>query len=141
MNALTVLTYFLAGVAKLAGPLGWRWASGETLRSQIAVDGLRKALLGEGAPQLAHRLVHHVPLFHVLAAGSLAMEPGAPLALLHPSLAQVWAASAWAMHWGIYAMMGIKFRYQMAGLLFVPFFVVDRLIVDRLPGAARWRKA
>lgn len=32
MNTVTVLTYFLAGVAKVKGPLGWQWASGETLR-------------------------------------------------------------------------------------------------------------
>lgn len=30
-NSLTVATYFVSGVAKLRGPLGWRWASGAHL--------------------------------------------------------------------------------------------------------------
>jgi hypothetical protein len=50
MCAVTVITYFLAGVAKVAGPLGWSWGSGEALRSQIAVDAMRKELLGSAAP-------------------------------------------------------------------------------------------
>ena len=36
INAVTTATYFVAGVAKLMGPLGWSWATGESLRSQIA---------------------------------------------------------------------------------------------------------
>ncbi|MGF1668466.1 MAG: hypothetical protein ACFCVC_19565, partial [Acidimicrobiia bacterium] len=42
INAITVGVYLVCGVAKLTGPLGLRWASGEHLRSQIAVDGIRK---------------------------------------------------------------------------------------------------
>lgn len=127
INAATALIYLLAGVAKLAGPMGWRWASGDALRSHIAVDGLRKELLGAIAPGLPRRLNRFRPLFHVMAASSLVLELGAPLALLHPRLGQLWAVAAWLMHWGIYAMMGISFRYQMSGLLFVPFFVLGRL--------------
>src|SRR3954454_16752689 len=34
---VTLLAYFLAGVPKVAGPLGWSWAGGEGLRAQLAV--------------------------------------------------------------------------------------------------------
>jgi len=44
MCAVTVTTYFLAGVAKLAGPDGLNWMTGEVMRSQLAVDNLRKEL-------------------------------------------------------------------------------------------------
>ncbi|MGF1471222.1 MAG: hypothetical protein ACFB50_05685 [Rubrobacteraceae bacterium] len=128
INTATTLTYFLAGVAKVKGPLGWGWAGGETLRSQIGVDGLRKELLGEGAAPLAFTLYDKVGLFRMLAAGSLALELGAPLALLNKKLSRLWAINAFLMHWGIYFTMKITFRYQLAGLIFSPFFDLDRLV-------------
>src|SRR5918992_966702 len=73
MRTVTTLPYVLAGVAKVAGPLGWRWASGESLRRQVAVDGLRKELLGDGAAPAAFALCRHLALFRALAIGSLAV--------------------------------------------------------------------
>ena len=128
MNTATALTYFLAGVAKVKGPLGWGWAGGETLRSQIGMDGLRKELLGEGAAPLAFVLYDKVGLFRMLAAGSLVLELGAPLALFDKKLSQLWAINTFLMHWGIYFTMKITFRYQLAGLIFSPFFDLDRLV-------------
>ena len=128
MNTATALTYFLAGVAKVKGPLGWGWAGGETLRSQIGVDGLRKELLGEGAAPLAFVLYEKTGLFRLLAAGSLVLELGAPLALLNKRLSQLWAINTYLMHWGIYFTMKITFRYQLAGLIFSPFFDLDRIV-------------
>jgi hypothetical protein len=128
MSLLTALTYFLAGVAKVAGPLGWRWAGGESLRSQVAVDGLRKELLGADSAPLAHALYDKVLLFRVMGFGSLLLELVAPLALLHRRTARLWAAGAFLLHWGIYFVMHIKFRYQLAGLIFASFFPLDRLV-------------
>jgi len=128
MNAVTVLTYFVSGVAKLKGPLGRQWASGDALRSQVAVDGLRKELLGDGAAPLAYALYDRVGLFRLLAVGSLVLEVGAPAVLAHRRLAQAWVANVFLMHWGIYALMRIKFRYQMSGLMYASFFEADRLI-------------
>jgi hypothetical protein len=127
MCTVTVLTYFLSGVAKVAGPLGWEWAGGEALRSQMAVDGLRKALLGDGAPPLVFTLYNNVLLFTMMGIGTLILELGAPAALLEKRLGRWWAVSAFLMHWGIFFIMGIKFRYQLAGLIFAPFFDVERL--------------
>ncbi len=67
-------TYALAGVAKLAGPLGWKWTSGESLRRQVAVDGVRKEAFGSAASPLAYKLYANVALFRVLALGSMAIE-------------------------------------------------------------------
>lgn len=128
MNAVTALTYFLAGVAKLKGPLGLRWATGEALRSQVAVDGLRKELLGSSAAPLGVRLYERVGIYRVLAGGSLALELGAPLMLANRRLAQIWAMNAFLMHWGVYFVMGIRFRYQLAGFLFASFFELERAI-------------
>ena len=132
IKTLTALTYFVAGVAKLKGPLGLRWATGESLRSQVLADGLRKELMGDGAAPLAFTLYRQLALFRVLAVGSLLLELGAPLALLDRRLARLWAVNVFMMHWGIYLIMRIKFRYQQSGLVFAPFFDVER-VTARLP--------
>jgi len=127
INAVTTATYFVAGVAKLKGPLGWSWATGESLRSQIAADGLRKELLGSSAAPLGLRLYGQTGLFRLLAVGSLVIELAAPLALLDRRLGRAWAVGAFGLHWGILALMGIKFRHQLSGVIFASFFPVDRL--------------
>ena len=132
---ITVVTYVMAGIAKVVGPLGWEWATGEGLRTQIAFDGLRKELLEDGAPALAFVVMASLPLSAALAFGSLVLELGAPLALLGARLGWLWALGAFAMHWGIYAIMGIEFWYPMLGFAFASFLVDDRL-VSRV---ARWR--
>lgn len=128
MCIVTTISYFVAGVAKLAAQSGWAWAHGESLRSQIAVDGLRKELLGSGAPDLVFILHDEVLLFTFIGIISLILELGAPFALIHRRVSQFWALSAFGMHWGIYFLMGILFRYQLAGLIFLPFFPIERLI-------------
>jgi hypothetical protein len=128
MCTVTVLTYFLSGAAKVRGPLGWEWVGGEVLRSQIAVDGLRKELLGDGAPPLVFTLYNNVLLFMTMAVGTLAVERGAPVVLLDKRLTRVWAFGAFLMHWGIFFIMGINFRYQLSGVMFAPLFEVERLL-------------
>lgn len=122
VSAVTVATYLVSGVAKVRGPLGWSWAKGESLRSQVAADGLRKELLGSTATPFGVRLYSRTRVFTLLAAGSLALELGAPLALLDRRLGQVWALGAFAMHWGIRAVMGIRFRHHESGILYASFF-------------------
>ncbi len=124
---VVVISYFLAGVAKVTGPSGWSWAGGEAMRSQLAADGLRKELLGSGAPPLVFALYQHVWLFTLLGVGSLALELGAPLALFHPRLGQLWCLTALAMHWGIYWVMDIEFTYYLYGVIYSPFFALEGL--------------
>jgi len=126
--AVTAVVYVLSGVAKVAGPLGWEWSLGEGLRNQVAYDGLRKELIDEGAQPLAFWLYNNVALATVMGVGTLVIELGAPLVLLSWRLGILWAAGAFAMHWGIYAIMGITFWYQLSGLAFLPFVVGERLV-------------
>ena len=126
MCVATVLTYFLAGVAKVAGPLGWSWVTGESLRSQIGIDAVRKYAFGKEAPDLFYLVYDQLWLFTAIGILSLAFELAAPLFLARRWSGKVWAVGTWLMHWGIYFLMDIKFRYQLAGIMFAPFFKVEK---------------
>src|SRR5207247_11208387 len=110
---LTVSAYFVTSMAKLAGPLGLSWVTGRALRSQMAVDQLRKELLGGAPNAVSYAIYDWLPLFSVLGAGSLALEFFAPLALLNRRLGKIWASNTYLMHWGILLVMHITFRYQL----------------------------
>ncbi len=125
--SVTALSYFLAGAAKVLGEVGWSWARGEALRSYITRDGLRKELLADGASPLVSVVSEHVELLTIIAVMSLVLELGAPLVLVNPRAARVWAILAFGMHWGIFFIMGIRFRYQLSGIAFAPFFDIEKL--------------
>ncbi len=131
IQLVTATNYFLAGLAKVAGPLGWKWADGEVLRRQVAADGLRKELLGSKAAGLGIRLYRQTGLFKVMAVSSLVVELAAPVVLLDRRAAKVWAISAFGMHWGIFFIMGIRFRHNMSGVLYLPYFPIERALVYR----------
>src|SRR2546423_2722407 len=126
--AVTVLAYFVTGLAKVASPMGWSWATGEVIRSQVAADALRKEVLGETGGPLFRLLYHQVWLFTMMGILTFVVELGAPLALLNKRVAWVWAAVAFMMHWGILLIMGITFRYHLSGIMYAPFFDVERLV-------------
>jgi hypothetical protein len=127
MAALTCLTYVLAGIAKLRLG-GMAWAEGEFLRDQVAVDNLRKVLLGSDPSPLAAPILEHPWLFEVMAIATLVVELGAPLALVGERVALVWSLMAWGLHVGVLALMAIVFPYPLLGLAYAPFFPVDRAI-------------
>ena len=126
--AVTVFAYFVTGLAKVASPMGWSWATGEVIRSQVAADALRKEVLGETGGPLFRLLYHQVWLFTMMGILTFVVELGAPLALLNKRVAWVWAAVAFMMHWGILLIMGITFRYHLSGIMYAPFFDVERLV-------------
>jgi len=126
VSTVTTLTYLVSGVAKLAGPMGRRWMAGESLRSQIAVDALRKQLLSDGRLPAAARHLDADPAWRAAAIASMVVELGAPVALLSPRLGRWWALAALGMHYGILAVMDIKFRYQLTGAAFASFFRLER---------------
>lgn len=123
--AATAVTYVLSGVAKIASPAGLSWGLGDTLRSQVAFDGLRKDLIAKGAEPMAFILYENVGLATILGVGTLVLELGAPLALLNRRLGQLWAFGTFLMHWGIWAIMGITFWYHLSGLSFLPFLLEE----------------
>jgi hypothetical protein len=122
LNVATAAVYFLSGVAKVRGPLGLKWAGGDVLRGHIAVDGMRKDLFGSTKPEAGAALYRQKELFTVLAALSLAVELGAPLSLVNRRLGQLFALAAWGMHAGIRIVMGIKFKYNLSGVSYLPYF-------------------
>lgn len=122
MNVATVAVYFISGMAKVRGPLGLKWAGGDVLRGQIAVDGMRKDLFGSTKPEAGAALYQQKELFTVMAVVSLAVELGAPLSLINRRLGQLFAAGAWGMHVGIRIVMGIKFKYNISGMSYLPYF-------------------
>jgi len=128
MNAASAATYLLAGVAKVAGPSGWGWARGDAMRRQVAVDGVRKEVFGSRATGAAYTLYRYPSLFTGFAVGSLLLELGAPLGLVNRKLGKLWALGTFGLHWGIRVIMGIRFRYQMSGVSFAPWFEVERLL-------------
>jgi hypothetical protein len=126
--AVTAATYLLAAVAKIVGPLGLTWMTGEALRSQIAVDALRKELLDGEEPAGAFAIYGQLPLLTAFAIGSFALELLAPLAVLFRRFAPWWAIGAFLMHWGIYFIMEIRFDYHLCGVVFASFFPVERIL-------------
>ncbi|WP_288817738.1 hypothetical protein [uncultured Micrococcus sp.] len=126
MNTASVAVYLICGVAKVRSELGLRWAGGDVLRGQIAVDGLRKDLFGSSKQDLGVTLYSRRRLFTALAAGALVVELAAPAALVHPSIGRLFALGAWGMHGGIRAVMGIHFPYNTSGVAYLSFFVLGR---------------
>ncbi len=124
---LTVITYVLAGFAKIYGDLAWDWMSGEAMRSQVAVDAIRKNLFGSQASPLFEWIYPHTSLFLMMGIMTMILELGAPLALLNQKIGYIWALLTCSMHWGIYFIMGIHFPYQMGGFIFLAFFPLERL--------------
>jgi hypothetical protein len=126
MSTVTVLTYLLAGIAKLRLG-GIHWMSGEALRVQVAYDNLRKIELGSFHSPVGAAIVGYTPLFRVLGVMTLLLEVGAPIALLGGRFARVWAFGAFAFHLGVVALMAIAFPYPLSGVAYASFFHVERL--------------
>lgn len=122
---LTVTAYFVAGVAKLKLG-GFAWAEGEQLRAQVAMDSLRKLMLGREVSTIGVWMVRHPALFVPLAVLTLFVELGAPFALAHRRLGLAWTLGAWGFHLGVLATMGITFAYPLSFTPFLAFWRVER---------------
>jgi predicted DCC family thiol-disulfide oxidoreductase YuxK len=122
----TVLTYFLSGIAKISGELGWDWITGEAMRSQVAIDAIRKVLLGGSTEPLFEWLYPHNEIFLLMGIGTMIIELGAPFALAGKRIGIAWVLLTWLLHWGIFFIMGIRFRYQMSGVIFLSFFDLEK---------------
>ena len=128
---VTVLTYVLAGVAKLRDA-GWSWLSGETLGNHIAYSSARLEVLGANASPVAMLLVRHDWLLTPAAVLTIAFELGAPLALLGGRVRDVWVAGTWLLHVGIAVTMFVVFPYPLSLIAFAPLFRLERLLPRRL---------
>ncbi|HKU40143.1 MAG TPA: HTTM domain-containing protein [Polyangiales bacterium] len=124
--ALTVLAYFIAGVAKLKAS-GVAWMHGEILRNYIAFDALRKSQVGSLHSPLGAWLVQYAWPFPIIGAGTLALELLGPLALLHRRAARLWVFGVYGFHVGVLLTMAIAFPYPLSGVAFASFFECERL--------------
>lgn len=135
--ALTVATYLLAGIAKLR-IAGAGWLDGEHLRNQIAIDNLRKAVLGDGIAPFAELFLEHPRALTIFCVLTLVLELGAPLALFGPRVGALWALGAWSFHVGVVLLMNIWFLYPLLGVAFLPLLRAERpiawLVRRRRPG-------
>ncbi len=132
--ALAAATYLLAGIAKLR-IAGVDWVDGAQLRNQIAVDNLRKVLLGDSQAVLATPFLEHPSFFTVFCVLTLVLELGAPLALLGGWIGRGWALAIWGFHLGVVLLMNIWFIYPLSFVAFLPVFAVERPIrwvIDRV---------
>jgi hypothetical protein len=125
LAVLTAATYLLAGIAKLR-IAGFAWLDGEQLRNQIAVDNLRKALLGDSIAPLATPFLDHPSWFTAFSVMTIMLELSAPIVLLHPRAAKLWALMAWGFHVGVVLLMNIWFPYPLLGLAYVPLLRAER---------------
>jgi hypothetical protein len=124
---VTVLTYVLAGVAKLRIG-GLEWMDGETLRNHIAFSAARLDVLGGTPSPFVEPLLGMAWLFTPFAIATVVIELAAPVALLGGAARNVWVASAWLMHAGIAALMFVVFPYPLALVAFAPLFELERLV-------------
>jgi hypothetical protein len=126
MGVITVITYVLAGIAKLRVS-GWEWASGEILRQHIAYDNLRKIELGSLHSPLGVWLVSWSFLFPALGWLTLLLELGAPLALFGRKLALWWSLLVWTFHVGVALTMAIVFPYPLTFVAYLSFFRLEQI--------------
>ena len=126
MSIVTVLTYVLAGVAKLRTS-GLDWVTGTVLRDQIAQDNLLKELFGAPSSPLAAPLLSHAWIFPPMAAFAVLVELGAPVALLGGRWRNAWVAGAVVFHLGILVLMTTFFPYPLSVVAFASMFAVERL--------------
>lgn len=138
MCALCVAAYVLAGIAKIKNG-GTAFIEGDTLRNYVAFDNVRKLELGSIHSPLGAMLLPYSSVFAGLAAVTLVLELGAPVALLGRRFATVWVLAMWGFHVGVLAIMAIAFVYPLTGIAFAPFFRTERLLRRRpLSQVARW---
>jgi hypothetical protein len=124
-SMVTVATYWLAGLAKLRES-GLTWISGDILTNQIAYDNLRKAVLGDRYSPIGAFAVRHSWVMKPLAALSVALEVGAPIAFVGGRVTRVWCFLAWGFHAGIVALMAILFPYPLSTIAYLSFLEPEK---------------
>ena len=124
--AVTVLTYALAGLAKLRGG-GMAWLDGESLRRHVAYSATRLDVMGGTASPLAEPLLDAGWLLGPLAIATVVLELGAPLVLVARRLVVPWVVGVWLMHAAIALTMFVVFPYPLLLIAFAPLFQLERL--------------
>ena len=125
-----VITYVIAGLAKLRYG-GLDWVFGDTLRNHVAYAAARLDLLGGSPSPLAGWAVRLDGIWPFVAAATIVVELGAPVALRGGRLRTAWVLAAWLMHLGVLVFMSIGFPFPLFLVAFAPLYRVERLWIDR----------
>jgi hypothetical protein len=125
-----VITYVIAGFAKLRYG-GLDWVFGDTLRNHVAYAGARLDLLGGSPSPLAGWAVRLDGIWPFVAAATIVIELGAPVALLGGRMRTAWVVAAWLMHFGVLVFMLIGFAFPLFLVAFAPLYRVERLWTER----------
>jgi hypothetical protein len=123
---VTVITYVLAGIAKLRIG-GVDWMSGDTLRNHVAYSATRLDVLGATPSPLAQSFLEQRWLGTPTGVATMIIELGAPIALLGGRWRTGWVAAAWLLHLGIALLMFVVFPYPLLLVAFAPLFPLERL--------------
>jgi HTTM domain len=115
MALATACSYLAAGITKLRLS-GMDWLDPENLRNWVAYDLVRKELFGDPYVPIAVPALEHTWLFIAPVLFTLAVELGAPLALLSRRIAIPWAVAAWSLHAAILLAMSVAFPYHLTGI-------------------------
>lgn len=124
---VTVVTYFLAAVAKLRVS-GWAWADGTTLGNHIAYSATRLDLLGEPRPPLSTFVIRQEALLGPMALVGLGVELLAPLALLGGWFRRVWVPSVLLFHLGTLTTMFVFFSFNGLGFALLPLYRLEAIV-------------
>ncbi len=124
----TATTYLLSGIAKLRLS-GLDWFDPETLRNHIAYSATRIELVGGPTPPAASWVIDRSWLLTSMAIGGLAVELGAPFALLARRFRDLWIGSAIAFHLGTAATMLVFFGYRGLGIGLLPLVAIERPLI------------
>lgn len=122
---VTIITYVLAGVAKIRIG-GVAWLQGESLQNHIAFSAARLKVLGSDPSPLARRLMDNTWLLTPVATAVVILELAAPLSLIR-RVRSIWVGAAWLMHLGIAAAMFVVFPYPLMLVAFAPLYDLEHL--------------
>jgi hypothetical protein len=127
---LIALAYFFVGFQKLRFS-GIEWVTSENLRWVLYASSDSQA----DPNGLALFVADRAWLAHLLAAGTIVIEVGFPLALFVPRLRWLFVPAAVSLHLGIYLAMGLDYSAQALTVIIV--FVNWPLVIDALRARMR----
>ena len=126
LQLAVTLPYVVSALAKVRGPSGWGWMLGENLRDQVGMNGIWYAMTKGHAEAITYHIYDYVWPWTVMAVLTLVVEFGAPLAMLHRRIGYAFVATVLGLHYGIFIVMGIGFKYQVTGVAYLCFFQWER---------------
>jgi len=131
----TATTYVLSGIAKLRLS-GMAWFDADTLANHIGYSAVRMETIGARQPPLASAVLQTRWLIPFMAAAALAVELGAPLALVGRKLRNGWMLAALLFHAATAATMQVFFGYRGLAFAMLPLFRLELVptYFRRIPG-------